>query len=174
MESEKAERSTISVHLLVSGGSPVALTKKHESPCGQLKKKQNKSIKVIAAPKSTQIRCGNFSLVQNFMELLATALEEKFCGLKFHAFSTWRLYMHLHVYRSTSNFAVHIFAAPDLSTKREILHHAKISRYSVYYRESKHKDVHYYGKSDNYPINLVCVLFALPSLRYPSVLLLFL
>jgi hypothetical protein len=51
-----------------------------------------------------------FSLVQIFAELLATALEEIFFGFKFRAFSTWRPYL-------TSNFTVHIFAPPDLSAK---------------------------------------------------------
>ncbi len=54
-----------------------------------------------------------FSLVQNFAELLPTALENIFVSFNFRTFFTWRPYLH----RSISNFAVHIFTVPDLSAK---------------------------------------------------------
>jgi hypothetical protein len=63
---------------------------------------------------NARIASGKFSLVQIFMELLATALEEiKFHGFNSRAFSTWRPYSR----RLISNFVVHIFTAPNLSTK---------------------------------------------------------
>jgi hypothetical protein len=76
--------------------------------------------------------------VQTFAELLATALEEISIVLNFVPSPRG---VH-HPHRFTSNFAVHIFAAPDLPVKD--LHHTKISRYTVHlyifsaYKNFKH------------------------------------
>jgi hypothetical protein len=64
--------------------------------------------------------------MQNFVELLATPLKEIFVVLNFVPSPRGD-----HAY--INNFAVHIFAVPNLSVKTQNLHHVKISRYTVIY-----------------------------------------
>ena len=70
---------------------------------------------------------GKFSLVQIFAELLATALEKIFVLLIFAPSPHGD---HTHIDRSAISRFIFMGARP-IRENREILHHAKISRYTV-------------------------------------------
>ena len=70
---------------------------------------------------------GKFSLVQNFAESLVSALEEIFVVLIFARSLHAR-----HYFAAYSKFRGSYFrGGPPIRENREILHHAKISRYTV-------------------------------------------
>ncbi len=90
---------------------------------------------------------GKFSLVHNFVELPPSSTEENFVVLNF-ALALWQDHTHQQSIISTRKICGSYFrGSQSIRENREILHHAKISRYMV---------VVYHETQNNHVIVLSC------------------